>query len=330
MESDIGHLEASAASGNQGARFDLAMALLSGRPPAGEVLRAVELLELASSAGHAEASERLALLECMGVARPSNWHRSLAHLQRAAEQGSASARSQLLLLADNERNPASAPDDCNWREVRAQIDIHQRLKAGEREALAEIPRVRALRQFLTPAECAWLIAIARPRLDRATVFDKSTGEQTYAAARDNSFLILQLTLMDVVTEVIRNRISAATRLPVPLFEPTQILHYAVGERFRPHHDFLDPKNPGYRDELASFGQRIGTFLIYLNEEFEGGETSFPALGLKFQGRTGDALFFANVDRDGEPEPRSLHAGLPPTSGEKWLLSQWIRDRPPAA
>jgi len=23
---------------------------------------------------------------------------------------------------------------------------------------------------------------------------------------------------------------------------------------------------------------------------------------------------------------TLHAGLPPLSGEKWLLSQWLRDR----
>ena len=74
---------------------------------------------------------------------------------------------------------------------------------------------------------------------------------------------------------------------------------------------------------------MGTFLLFLNEEFEGGETTFPAAGLSFRGRTGDALFFANVTRDGRPDPLTLHAGRPPTSGEKWILSQWIRERPPA-
>jgi hypothetical protein len=137
--------------------------------------------------------------------------------------------------------------------------------------------------------------------------------------------------MDIVLEVIRTRIAAATRVPVPVFEPTQILHYDVGEEFRLHHDFLDPANPAHHEQLRSAGQRIATFLIYLNEEFEGGETEFPRAGVRYRGRTGDAIFWANLDMEGRPDPLTVHAGLPPTSGEKWILSQWIRDRaaPPA-
>jgi prolyl 4-hydroxylase len=37
--------------------------------------------------------------------------------------------------------------------------------------------------------------------------------------------------------------------------------------------------------------------------------------------------FSNLDPAGRPEPASLHAGLPPTRGEKWIFSQWVRDRP---
>jgi len=136
--------------------------------------------------------------------------------------------------------------------------------------------------------------------------------------------------MNVVTEVIRHRISAATALPVPLFEPSQVLHYSVGQSFRPHHDFLDPGNPAYCDDLARFGQRIATFLIYLNDGYGGGETSFPAIDLQFRASEGDALFLTNVTRDGTPDPTTLHAGLPPTSGEKWVFSQWIRGQLPSA
>ncbi len=50
-----------------------------------------------------------------------------------------------------------------------------------------------------------------------------------------------------------------------------------------------------RETLAAFGQRIATFLIYLNEGYEGGETSFPRIGLNYRAEQGDALFFANVD-----------------------------------
>ena len=57
-----------------------------------------------------------------------------------------------------------------------------------------------------------------------------------------------------------------------------------------------------------------------------GETDFPLARTKYRGRKGDALFFWNVLPDGSVDRQTLHAGLPPTSGEKWLLSQWVRNR----
>ena len=38
--------------------------------------------------------------------------------------------------------------------------------------------------------------------------------------------------------------------------------------------------------------------------------------------------FFNINEDGDPEPLTLHAGLPTTQGEKWIFSQWVRDRRP--
>ena len=132
--------------------------------------------------------------------------------------------------------------------------------------------------------------------------------------------------MDVVSEVLRTRISAATHVPVPAFEPPQILRYEVGQQFIPHYDFMDENSAGFRDELGGYGQRIATFLIYLNDDYEGGETNFPKVALSHRGRTGDAIFWANLDTAGRPDPLTLHAGLPPTSGEKWVFSQWIREK----
>ena len=84
--------------------------------------------------------------------------------------------------------------------------------------------------------------------------------------------------MDVISEVLRTRISAATHVPVPAFEPPQILRYEVGQQFIPHYDFMDENSAGFRDELGGYGQRIATFLIYLNDDYEGGETNFPKIG----------------------------------------------------
>jgi hypothetical protein len=67
-------------------------------------------------------------------------------------------------------------------------------------------------------------------------------------------------------------------------------------------------------------------LVYLNDDYEGGETEFPRLGLRYKGKTGDALVFWNVSQTGELERDSVHAGLPVTSGQKWLLSKWVRQK----
>lgn len=311
--------------------FATAMHLLLGdRPSLEDVQQAAGLFEAASDKGHAEASERCALIDALGSARPPDWDRALDRLALAAQQGSRSAREQLLLLADNQADPApdTNRDPDQWVKLRAGIPLEQRMQPGEKASLSDRPRIRLIKQFLTPAECRWLISIAQPQLGPATVFDQATGEQKLDPARDNSFVVLRIGEMNVLTEVIRTRIAAATRLPVPLFEPSQLLHYSAGQRFKPHHDFLDPANPAYAETLATFGQRIATFLIYLNDGYTGGETSFPSIGLNYRADQGDALFFANVTQDGAPDLATLHAGLPPTSGEKWVFSQWIRDRLP--
>jgi hypothetical protein len=76
--------------------------------------------------------------------------------------------------------------------------------------------------------------------------------------------------------------------------------------------------------VAVHGQRAMTVLIYLNDDYEGGETAFPVLGRGFKGRKGDALVFWNLMPDGAPDYRTAHIGRAPTRGEKWLFSQWVR------
>ena len=97
-------------------------------------------------------------------------------------------------------------------------------------------------------------------------------------------------------------------------EPLQVLRYRSGGEYKPHMDAI----------RAEPNQRILTVLVYLSDDYEGGETQFPRTGLSFRGRTGDALLFRNADSDGRPDPLTLHAGLPVTRGTKYLASRWIR------
>ncbi|HET9394651.1 MAG TPA: 2OG-Fe(II) oxygenase, partial [Nitrospiraceae bacterium] len=136
----------------------------------------------------------------------------------------------------------------------------------------------------------------------------------------------RLTETDLIVAVVQEKLARLASLPMHWHEPSNLLHYRPGQEYQPHYDFIDPRAPAFRDELMVLGQRVATCLVYLNDDFDGGETAFPRLGWKYRGRPGDMLLFQNLVANGQPDFSSLHAGLPPTRGEKWLLSLWIRNR----
>jgi prolyl 4-hydroxylase len=76
------------------------------------------------------------------------------------------------------------------------------------------------------------------------------------------------------------------------------------------------------------GQRLATFLIYLNTVTAGGETSFPEIDASMSPVRGRAVLFHNcfpgtILRD----PRSDHHAMPVLEGEKWALPLWFREHP---
>jgi hypothetical protein len=312
-------LERQAAAGSSDAQFALGARALAGNRPE-DFRKGVELIEAAASNRHGEALAMLATLEAIGAGRRRDWGRALRQLEAAADCGSADASAQLRLLAGGNEDDGRRPSE--------RIDMARLLRAPDRIALSETPRMRVFEGFATPAECHWLIDRLGPRLGPAMVWDEGSGRGKVDPSRTSSAVELRLPEMDVAAAVLRARIAEATMLPETIFEVPQVMRYSVGQEFVPHHDFLDPEQPGPASDIARRGQRIGTFLIYLNDDYEGGQTEFPKAGLSFRGRTGDALFFTNVTRDGRADPLTLHAGRPPTRGEKWVFSQWIRDRPP--
>lgn len=290
------------------------------------------LLAAAAEAGDAEADAIIAVLIGIDARSPSDWALALGYLERAAWRGWQPARKQLTLLCSDRELATrseleSAPTDI-WKHVRSRVDIAALTAAPARRVAFETPHIEVIEHFATPAECEWMIARARPRIARAHVFDQQHGGGQYEEARTNSAVLFNILEADFVLVLLHARIAAATGFATRDLEETNVLHYAQGQEFRPHYDFFDPSRPGLKKEIEEKGQRAVTFLVYLNDDFEGGETEFLKLGWRFKGGRGDAIIFRNLDPSGTADTRTLHAGLPPTRGEKWLLSQWIRSRSP--
>jgi prolyl 4-hydroxylase len=287
--------------------------------------RGVALIEQAALAGDAEGAYLMATIASSSFLGPQNWNKALDYLMRAAQQGHEPAQSSLRILAGGPLGNKIEGKD--WAGMRREIDLVIWLAPPEIRLLRESPRIRAIEKFVPPAACDWLIAQAQGRLSRATIYDKATGATTEDSRRTNSEFDLDIETSGVLTFVIRGRIGTITRRQDMAMEVPKILNYAPGETFAEHFDFLNPAEPAFAAELAQRGQRTDTFLIYLNDDFLGGETNFPRIGLSHLGAKGDALLFTNVNEAGAPDNDTMHAGLPPTSGEKWIFSQWIRKFP---
>ncbi len=298
--------------------------LLIGRAAPLEPRTALRLLGRAAELDQADAHTILATIGAASAITAGQWAAALDHLERAAELGSGRAQGQLRLLSGLTCTPDTAPGA--WGRLRRGVDWAAWTQPPPKRVLSEAPRLRAVDGFLSAAVCDWLVARAEPLLKPASVYDPDSGTARQEQARSNSAVEFDAVNADVVMMLVRDRMGAATHLPTAAMEPLQVLHYEVGQRFERHFDFLDPAVEGYARDAAARGQRIATFLIYLNDDYEGGETEFPLAALRHRGRKGDALYFANVDTAGQPDRRTLHAGVAPTSGVKWLLSQWIRDR----
>lgn len=309
----------------------LGLKLLTGSNAPHRPADGVGLLMEAAGLGDGKAASMLSVLAAGGFHAPQNWTAALDQLQRAAEQGWAPARDQLVILSSDGTAAAearSAPAGAGvWERLRRGVDLSAWLEPPRVRVLSELPRVLAIEALTPPAVCDWIIGQSAGLLVPAEVDDPRTGLPVMGRTRTNrvaNFGLMQTSLLNLL---VQRRIGAAIGVPISMMEAFAVLNYRPGEEASEHFDYLDPAVPAYAEEINRVGQRIATVLLYLNEDYEEGETEFPALGLKHRGAKGDALAFFSTGPRGDPDPRTLHAGRPPARGEKWVLSQFVRDRP---
>jgi prolyl 4-hydroxylase len=309
----VGHVPAMSLLGGQ---------LITGRGVAPDPITGIRLILAAAEQGGGFACAIAATLYASGMSGKTDWARGLDYLQRAAEVGLPAAQEQLRVLAGKRAG-------ANWKALRRAINPEAWKQVPERRTLSADPLIEAVPGVLPPDLCDALIASARPRLKPARVYDHANGGFTTEDIRSNSAADFGVGDMDMVLLAARERLCAVAGLSPLNADGSQVLHYDVGQRYVHHVDFFDPNVASNARIIATTGQRVATVLVYLNDAgLEGGETDFPRLQLRHRGRKGDALWFRNLDAQGQGDQRTLHAGLPPTAGEKWLLSTWIRDRSP--
>lgn len=237
-----------------------------------------------------------------GWGRAQDWDEALRLLGAAARAGEADAGRQLALVT--------------------QKPLAEMLAPPQPERLTPLARVAVARGFAPPGFSEWLIDRARDRLEAAVAND-AAGDAV-RTARTCAFGPQE---RDLVLGVLQERAARLLGVPVSHHEPPNVISYEPGQEYRRHADFIEPSISQFQGDLERLGQRVATVVTYLNDDFDGAETVFPDLDIKFRGSPGDAVYFANVLPDGSPDYLTSHSALPPTRGRKWVLSQWIRAKP---
>jgi prolyl 4-hydroxylase len=196
--------------------------------------------------------------------------------------------------------------------------------------LKEIPGV------LTPEECNELIAWKNTHKERSTEskiekwclwkFNKVNTRHRKSSQcwiyEDEHPLVRKL--QSVVAQHISYDYNCNTKCD---YEALQIAHYKTGGYFKPHYDIhLNPLVPQYR---------TGTLIVYLNDDYVGGETRFPYLNRTIRPKKGDAIFFYSIHVNSKDKFKfkfkkplwySKHEGCEVRHGEKYIATLWFNEK----
>jgi hypothetical protein len=167
-----------------------------------------------------------------------------------------------------------------------------------------------LHDFFSPAECAAAIARAEAAgFDEAPI-STAGGAVMRKDIRNNARLMIDdPDLAARLFERVRSLLPACPQRGWELCgfnERWRYYRYDPGERFAPHYDGSFVRNSDERS--------LVTFMIYLNDDFAGGETNFYFLSeepyLSVRPVRGSALVFVHW---------KLHEGAPLLEGRKYVL-----------
>lgn len=302
----------------------------------GETGTALTLIGAACVAGDGEALAMRALWQVEGRLMPRNLAAARSDLRAATDAGNMSAARMLggflaagvggardwpaavaLLDQWSARDPIAAAQRALIAAMAIDADGDP-LHVPPPRTLSDSPAIHALPGLLSAVECDLLATLSERRLRPALIFHEGQGRFVADPVRDSDAAGFPILSEWPAVHAINRRFAHASGTTVAQGETLQVLRYRPGQHYRTHLDAV----PGLTN------QRSLTLLVYLNDEYQGGETCFTRIDLSHRGGKGDGLLFANCLPDGRPDPMSEHAGLAVRSRVKLIASRWIRQAPP--
>lgn len=122
---------------------------------------------------------------------------------------------------------------------------------------------------------------------------------------------------DLMRNIVQNIINPFYEFEIRDSEIPQLLHYGVGGHYLPHIDgYAEWVNPDGTKVWRKSVDRDLSFVLYLNNDFEGGDFVFPKLNVKITPKPGMMIAFPST-------PFYLHGVEPVTKGTRYCIVTWM-------
>lgn len=159
--------------------------------------------------------------------------------------------------------------------------------------------------FFTPEECKGFIDFSEKQGYEQSLIRTREGEVMNKEIRDNDRVIWDNPqIAEQIWEMVKDMLPADIDgyEPIGLNERFRFYRYKDGQQFKPHVDGSFRRSETETSKI--------TLLIYLNEDFEGGNTTLVLEGEEIEPKEGMLFLF---------EHRIMHCGRPVTEGTKYVL-----------
>jgi prolyl 4-hydroxylase len=182
--------------------------------------------------------------------------------------------------------------------------------------------IKEFPNFLSYEVCDRIIKLSKDIIEESQVY---SGDINKYDDKHRSSYHGWLDDSNVYIYNISKDVAKLTNTDIDKQEALQVVKYNSGGFFNNHYDpCVGNKEYCKRmTEQYDGNDRLYTFIIYLNDDYTGGETIFPIINKVIKPEKGKAVLFQNIDHNGKIIKEALHRGSEIKSGTKYLCNKWI-------
>lgn len=179
------------------------------------------------------------------------------------------------------------------------------------------PLLFTVENFLDIKECEEILNF-NWNWEKSRGYDHATHSDLLTESRTSS--TAQINYKDInLPERLRylnKDISELLKIEQNRIEKPQLQKYEPMERYTPHWDY-------FFSGPNTDNNRTGTIIIYLNDNFKGGTTSFPKMHHVVRPQQGMLVYFEYTYTK-EINDLTMHGGDVVIFGTKYIINTWIR------